>query len=61
MQGSFDLYAEELKTFLTNIDIWGVVEDAATVRAIVGEENFRRMNNLARGAILRGVPKEMPS
>jgi uncharacterized protein YutE (UPF0331/DUF86 family) len=57
MQGSFDLYAEELKTFLTNMDIWGVVEDAATVRAIVGEEHFRRMNNLARGAILRGVPK----
>ncbi|GMF31985.1 unnamed protein product [Phytophthora fragariaefolia] len=57
MQGSFDLYAEELKTFLTNMDIWGVVENASAVRAAVSEEEFRRTNNLARGAIWRGVPK----
>ncbi|EGZ07609.1 hypothetical protein PHYSODRAFT_528213, partial [Phytophthora sojae] len=57
MQGSFDLYAEELKTFLVNLELWGVVEDAAAVRATVSDAQFCRMNNLARGAILRGVPK----
>ncbi|EGZ05280.1 hypothetical protein PHYSODRAFT_534292 [Phytophthora sojae] len=39
------------------MDIWGVVENASAVRAAVSEEQFRRMNNLARGALLRGVPK----
>ncbi|KAE9002115.1 hypothetical protein PR003_g18340 [Phytophthora rubi] len=57
MQGSFDLYAEELKTFLVNLELWAVVEEAAAVRAIASDAQFCRMNNLARGAILRDVPK----
>lgn len=57
MQGSFDLYAEELKPFLTNMGIWSVVEDSAAARSTVTENQFRRMNNVARGVILRGVPK----
>ncbi|GMF51909.1 unnamed protein product [Phytophthora fragariaefolia] len=56
MQGSFDLYAVQLKTFLTRLDLWGVIENEAAVRASVSDVQFAMMDNIAREAILHGVP-----
>ncbi|GMF58593.1 unnamed protein product [Phytophthora fragariaefolia] len=56
MQGSFDLYAVQLKTFLTRLNVWCIVENAIAVRATVSDEQFAVMDNIARGAILHGVP-----
>ncbi|EGZ25813.1 hypothetical protein PHYSODRAFT_484519, partial [Phytophthora sojae] len=56
MQGSFDLYAVQLKTFLTRLNLWCVVENEAAVRASVSADQFAMMDNIARGAILHGVP-----
>ncbi|GMF32475.1 unnamed protein product [Phytophthora fragariaefolia] len=55
MQGSFDLYAVQLKTFLTRLNVWCIVENAIAVRASVTDEQFAMMDNIARGAILHGV------
>ncbi|KAJ8516706.1 hypothetical protein ON010_g18418 [Phytophthora cinnamomi] len=56
MQGSFDLYAVQLKTFLTRLNLGCVVENEAAVRASVSDVQFAMMDNVARGAILHGVP-----
>ncbi|GMF21589.1 unnamed protein product [Phytophthora fragariaefolia] len=56
MQGSFDLYAVQLETFLTRLNLWGVIENEAAVCASVSDVQFAMMDNIARGAILHGVP-----
>ncbi|GMF61850.1 unnamed protein product [Phytophthora fragariaefolia] len=37
MQGSFDLYAVQLKTFLTRLNLWGVNENEAAVLANISD------------------------
>ncbi|KAE9317433.1 hypothetical protein PR003_g18478 [Phytophthora rubi] len=58
MKGSFDLYAVQLKTFLTRLGLWGVV-DGSEIRPLFdvdGQAVFDARDNAARDAILRGVP-----
>ncbi|GMF52862.1 unnamed protein product [Phytophthora fragariaefolia] len=47
MQGSFDLYAAQLKTYLTRLNVWCIVENAIAVRASVRDEQFAMMDNIA--------------
>ncbi|RQM13492.1 hypothetical protein DD237_003772 [Peronospora effusa] len=56
MHGSFDLYAVELETFLRRIHVWGVIDNESVVRASTTITQFALMDNVARGAILHGIP-----
>lgn len=54
MKGSFDLYAVHLRTFLTRMGCWDVV-DGSFRNATVPRLNFGAKDNAAREAILSGV------
>ncbi|KAG3080002.1 hypothetical protein PC121_g6792 [Phytophthora cactorum] len=56
MHGSFDLYAVELETFPKRMNVWSVIEDPVGVRSSTNDAQFALMDNIARGAILHGVP-----
>ena len=56
MHGSFDLYAVELETFLRRIGVWDVMGDDAVMRGSISSTQFALTDNVARGAILHGIP-----
>ncbi|ETP21259.1 hypothetical protein F441_05158 [Phytophthora nicotianae CJ01A1] len=56
MHGSFDLYAVELETFLRRVNVWSGIEDPIGARSSTSDTQFAMMDNIARGAILHGVP-----
>ncbi|OWY95199.1 hypothetical protein PHMEG_00034861, partial [Phytophthora megakarya] len=57
---SFDLYAVQLQTFLTRMNCWDVVDDTCglDMNDHGQEAIFRAKDNIAREAILSGVPEE---
>ncbi|EGZ13665.1 hypothetical protein PHYSODRAFT_511204 [Phytophthora sojae] len=59
MKGSFDLYAVQLRIFLTRLGLWGVVDgtDARPLFDVEAQVAFDSRDNAARDAILRGVPE----
>ncbi|KAE8903035.1 hypothetical protein PF003_g13163 [Phytophthora fragariae] len=59
MKGSFDLYAVQLRTFLTRLGLWGVVDgtDVRPLSDVDAQVAFDSRDNAARDAILRGVPE----
>jgi hypothetical protein len=58
MKGSFDLFAVQLKTYLTRLSLWGVVDgsEARPLFDVEGQAAFDARDNAARDAILRGIP-----
>lgn len=59
MKSSFDLYAVQLKTSLSRLGLWGVIDgtDSRPLFDVGGQAAFDARDNAARDAILRGVPE----
>ncbi|OWZ03106.1 hypothetical protein PHMEG_00025224 [Phytophthora megakarya] len=59
MKSSFDLYAVQLKTYLTRLGVWSLI-DGTEIRPLYDvnlQADFDARDNAAREAILRGVPE----
>ncbi|ETN12588.1 hypothetical protein PPTG_22507 [Phytophthora nicotianae INRA-310] len=46
----------ELETFLRRVNVWSGIEDPIGARSSTSDTQFAMMDNIARGAILHGVP-----
>ncbi|OWY98593.1 hypothetical protein PHMEG_00030606 [Phytophthora megakarya] len=58
MKGSFDLYAVHLRTFLTRLDCWNMVDGTSDPSDPIQQISFEARDNVAREAILSGVPAQ---
>ncbi|KAE9351179.1 hypothetical protein PF008_g6079 [Phytophthora fragariae] len=58
MKGSFDLYAVQLRTFLTRMNCWSVVDGTIDPSDPLLRASFEAKDNIAREAILSGVPAQ---
>ncbi|GMF24219.1 unnamed protein product [Phytophthora fragariaefolia] len=58
MKGSFDLFAVQLRTFLTRMDCWSVVDRTFDQSDPLLRTSFEMKDNVAREAILSGVPAQ---
>ena len=56
---SFNLYAIRLKTYLTRLRLWGIVDGTETrdANVVVKQSTFDERDNAARDVILNGMPE----